>query len=390
MSEYQYYEFLAIDRALDEVEQAEVRSLSTRARITATGFVNEYHWGDFKGNPSRLMERYYDAHLYVANWGTHRVMFRLPGDLLDPDVVEEYRVGRQVNAWSADEFVVLELTSDDHAGEFDFDYDPEALLAAIVGVRAELAAGDLRPLYLAWLAAYGEWERDEDVFDRDADDDLEPPVPPGLRALTASQRALADFLRLDDDLLAIAASASAPLDQTADDPGDLAAWLTRLPVAEKDRFLARVVRGEAARVRMELLRHFHGERRRDGTTPAPTRRTVADLLDDTARRRAEHERRLTAQRAEEQTRREQARLDARERRLDQLAGEEVAAWSRVEAMIATRKPVEYDAAVTLLIDLQALAERDGHDDTFVTRTVALRQTHARKPSLIERLNRAGI
>lgn len=145
MSEYQYYEFLAIDRPLDDDEQAEVRSLSTRARITATTFVNEYHWGDFKGDPHRLMERYYDAHLYVANWGTHRVMFRLPCDLLDPDVVEDCCVGDQVSAWVTGEFVVLEFTSEDHAGEFDFDYDAEALLSAIVGVRAELAAGDLRP-----------------------------------------------------------------------------------------------------------------------------------------------------------------------------------------------------------------------------------------------------
>src|SRR4051812_40845272 len=83
MSEYQYYEFVAIDRPLDGREQAEVRSLSTRARITATSFVNEYHWGDFSGDPNVLMDRYYDAHLYVANWGTRRVMFRLPGDLLD-------------------------------------------------------------------------------------------------------------------------------------------------------------------------------------------------------------------------------------------------------------------------------------------------------------------
>lgn len=34
MSEYQYYEFLAIDRPLDDTQQAQVRSLSTRARIT--------------------------------------------------------------------------------------------------------------------------------------------------------------------------------------------------------------------------------------------------------------------------------------------------------------------------------------------------------------------
>ncbi|WP_245718579.1 hypothetical protein [Nocardia miyunensis] len=116
MSEYQYYEFLAVDRPLDDDEQAAVRSLSTRARITATSFVNEYHWGDFKGDPSRLMECFYDAHLYVANWGTHRVMFRLPCDLLDPDVVDDYCVGDRVNAWSTDEFVVLDFTSQDDTG----------------------------------------------------------------------------------------------------------------------------------------------------------------------------------------------------------------------------------------------------------------------------------
>jgi hypothetical protein len=301
VSEYQYYEFLAIDRPLDDAEQAEVRALSTRARITATNFVNEYHWGDFKGSPNRLMERYYDAHLYVANRGTHRLMFRLPCDLLDPDVVEDYCVGDQVSAWTTHEFTLLELTSEDHAGEFDFDYDAETLLSGIIGVRAELAAGDLRPLYLAWLAAYGAWERDEDVFDRD-DDDLEPPVPPGLGALTAAQRALADFLRLDDDLIAIAAQASPPLEQTADDAEDLDAWVARLPVAEKDRLLARVARGEAARVRMELLRRFRGDTA--PTSPVPARRTVADLLDDTARRRADRERQAAAQRAEDEARQE--------------------------------------------------------------------------------------
>jgi hypothetical protein len=386
VSEYQYYEFLAVDRPLDDDEQAEVRSLSTRARVTATSFVNEYHWGDFKGSPNLLMECYYDAHLYVANWGTHRVMLRLPCDLLDPNVVEGYCVGDQVSAWVTEEFVVLDFTSEDEAG--DFDYDAEALLSAIVGVRAELATGDLRPLYLAWLATYGAWERDEDAFDRDADDDLEPLVPPGLGMLTAAQRALADFLRLDDDLLTIAARTSPPLEQIADDPGELAAWVKRLPVVEKDRLLRRVVQGDAARIRIEMLRRFRGENAPN--IPVPPRRTVADLLDDAARLRSDRGRRLATQRAEEQAHHQKARALARERRLDELAREETAAWSRVDALIATRKPAEYDAAATLLTDLQALAERDGRHDTFAHRITALRQAHARKPSLIERLDRAGV
>lgn len=388
MSEYQYYEFLAIDRPLNEAEQSEIRSLSTRARITATSFVNEYHWGDFGGDPNRLMERYYDAHLYVASWGSHRTMLRLPIDLLDPDVVADYCVDDQVSAWVTDDYIVLDISSEDENGDFVLDFDPATLLSAIVGVRAELAAGDLRPLYLAWLASYGRWERDENVFDEDADAELEPFVPRGLGALTAAQRALGNFLRLDDDLIAIAAQASPPLNETADDPDDLAARVACLPVTEKDRLLARVVQGDAARVRMELLQGF-----RDDATPiipVPARRTVADLLDNAARRRADNERRLAAQRAKDEARREQVRLQAREQRLDNLAGAENVAWSRVDAMIATRKPAEYDAAAKLLSDLKALAEREDRYDTFAVRITELRQAHARKPSLIERLDRAGI
>ncbi|WP_409493664.1 hypothetical protein [Amycolatopsis sp. cmx-11-12] len=386
MSEYQYYEFLAIDRPLDERQQAAVRSLSTRATITATSFVNEYHWGDFHGDPNRLMERYYDAHMYVANWGTHRLMLRLPRRLLDLHAVEDYCVDDHLSARTTDQFLVLDLTSEDESG--DFGYEAEVRLSAIVGVRAELAAGDLRPLYLAWLAGYGVWERDEYAFEPSADDDLEPPVPPGLSTLTAPQRALADFLRLDDELLESAARTSPPLAEPADDPGQLAAWVTNLPLAEKDQLLLRVVEEHGVSVRMELLRRFRDER--TTTITAPPRRTVADLLDNAARLRADQERCEAAQLAEEEARREQARALARERRLDELALDEDAAWARVDAMIATRKPGEYDAAVTLLSDLQALAERDGRGDLFRERSMALRQTHARKPSLIERLDQANL
>lgn len=386
MSEYQYYEFLALDRPLDDRQQADVRSLSTRASITATSFVNEYHWGNFRGDPRRMMERYYDAHLYLTNWGTHRIMLRLPRNLLDVDVVEDYCVGDHVTVWTTGEFLMLDMTSEDDSGGWE--YDPQGRLSTIVGVRTELATGDLRPLYLAWLAGYGSWERDEDTFDRDEDHELEPPVPPGLTTLTGAQQALADFLRLEGDLLTIAAQTSPPLDEIANDPGQLAAWVTHLPHAEKNRLLLRIVDDHAATVRMEMLRRFRDEHTTN--IPDPPRRTVADLLDGAAGRRADRERREAAQRAEEQARHETARALAREQRLDELARTEDAAWSRVEAMIDTRKPAEYDAAVTLLTDLQALAERDGHRHTFTQRSMALRQTHTRKPSLIERLNRAGL
>ena len=386
MSEYQYYEFLAVDRPLDERAQAEVRSLSTRARISATSFVNEYHWGDFSGNPSKMVERYYDAHLYLANWGTRHVMLRLPRKVLDVDVVEQYCVGDEVTAWTAGQYLILSLTS--AAEEESWDYEPQGFLASIVGVRGELAAGDHRGLYLAWLAGYGTWERDESDFDDEDNDEHEPPVPPGLRTLSAPQRALADFLRLDEDLLAVAAEVSPPLRKAGADSKGLAAWVAKLPVAEKDRLLVRVAQDHAATVHLELLRRF-----RDATMPAAvdqSRRTVADLLDGAARIRGDRQRREAALRAEEQARRETDRALARERRLDELASDEEAAWARVHAMIATRTPGEYDNAVRLLTDLQALAERGDRPHEFARRCATLRQDHVRKTTLIGRLDRANL
>jgi len=71
MSEYQYYEFRAIDRPLDAGAQQALRAISSRAQITATSFTNEYNFGDLKGDPRSFMEHWFDLHVYVASWGTH-------------------------------------------------------------------------------------------------------------------------------------------------------------------------------------------------------------------------------------------------------------------------------------------------------------------------------
>jgi len=42
------------------------------ARLNA----NTYQFGDFRGRPAQALEQYFDAMLYLANWGTRRLMFR--------------------------------------------------------------------------------------------------------------------------------------------------------------------------------------------------------------------------------------------------------------------------------------------------------------------------
>ena len=58
--------------------------------------------------------------------------------------------------------------------------------------------------------------------------------------------------------------------------------------------------------------------------------------------------------------------------------------------IETRRPSDYDLAVSLLEDLQALAEREGDSEAFSRRFGELRARHQRKPTLQERFDRAGL
>ncbi len=79
-----------MDRALTKAEMAELRSISTRAVITSTSFTNHYEWGDLKANPLKLLEKYFDAFVYVANWGTREFYLRLPLELVDYKLAQDH------------------------------------------------------------------------------------------------------------------------------------------------------------------------------------------------------------------------------------------------------------------------------------------------------------
>jgi hypothetical protein len=236
------------------------------------------------------MERYFDAFLYLANWGTRQLMLRLPTWLLDLDTAERYCVGEPASVRARADHLVLDLGSE--ADEESWKEDAERSLASIVGVRAELAAGDLRGLYLAWLL----WVQAEELVG----DELEPPVPAGLGELSGSLRALADFLRIDEDLIAVAGEVSGPPDADEGPEEELAGWIAGLSAKEKNALLLRVVHGHEAQVGAELMRRF---RRPAGRALGDGRRTAGELLDAAESRRTERERLAEERRVQDRGRR---------------------------------------------------------------------------------------
>ncbi|MFF7674052.1 hypothetical protein [Actinacidiphila glaucinigra] len=387
MSEYQYYEFLALDRPLDDDEVRQVRALSTRADITATRFVNEYHWGDFKGDPTKLVEQFYDAHLYYANWGSRRLVLRLPAGTLRAKEATAYAMDDALGVWTRSGHTLLDfsLSSEDGA---EWEFDTHYTLSTFVGLRSELAAGDLRPLYLGWLAGLTAWELaeyDEEEYARE----IEPPVPAGLGALTGPQRALAEFLGVDADLLAAAAEASEPAGADPVSRKALAAFIAGLPAADKDTLLLEAALGTAPSPGPHLLARYRATiapTPRGGTGP----RSAAELLDRAHALRTERRERERVARAAAERSRARAAAEAREAHLDRLARNVDQVWMDIDDLIAQKKAGAYDAAVVLLGDLRALEARTGGTADFDRRTAELRAAHRGKPSLMQRFDKMGI
>jgi hypothetical protein len=111
----------------------------------------------------------------------------------------------------------------------------EGHLSSLISVRAELARGDVRALYLGWLLRAQAGELD--------DDDTEPPVPPGLGQFSAPLENQAEFLPIDSDLLHVAGDASSPLGDTRIDRDEVYAWVSRLATTEKDDLITSVAAG---------------------------------------------------------------------------------------------------------------------------------------------------
>jgi hypothetical protein len=163
-------------------------------------------------------------------------------------------------------------------------------------------------------------------------------------------------------------------------------WIATLAEREKATLLSRVARGETG-VRSELMYRF----RRQHALPLSASaglRTVGALL---ARSGALAERRrqaVVARETKERARRERSAAAARERDLTKLAKRQTEAWRRVETLISTKRPADYDAAIIPLKDLLEIGDRTGGGADIAKRIRALRESHATKPSLLARLRKA--
>jgi hypothetical protein len=381
MSEYQYYEFLALDRQLTKNQITELRKVSSRAEISSTRFTNEYNYGDFRGDEHEFLEKYFDVMVYVANWGTHRFMLGLDKEAVDKAFVEQCCAGDSFSFEVRKNRLILDFSSNTEEYEWEEGGDWMTLLSF---VRTEINQGDTRAFYLGWLLSAQSDELD--------DDDLEPEVPPGLKKLSPSLKSLAEFLRIDEDLLAVAAENSQPESTQAQDQSHkLAQWISSIPETEKNSLLLEIVDSQQVNLAARLLQRFRKETANKRTIdPSIKKRTVNELIEKAEQKRKhreEEEKKLLAQkRAKEKAEAEKKRSIY----LESLIPRQESVWKEITELIASSKPKSYDEATGKLVDLRDISIKTNTEKDFQTRFNELCQKHSRKPSLITRFKDAKL
>ncbi|MBV7329483.1 hypothetical protein KFU94_14770 [Chloroflexi bacterium TSY] len=369
MSEYQYYEFRTINRQLTAAERANVNKLSSHGYTTATSFSVDYSWGDFKHQPDDVLERYFDAFFYMANWGTVTLKFRYPVALVDTRAWEPYFIEESmtVDHKTINESVILGFDLNLEEG-FDW-IEPQGSLDGVLGLYHEILQGDHRALYLAWLRAIQAGTDYSHEFD---DETLEPPVPPGLDQLSSALDDFVDLFELDPDLIAAAARGGETQPTTTQI--DERAALEALTKEECVDFLHRLLQDED-HLELKLKQHIGLLQSTDAYNPTG-QRTVGTLL--AASVEAEELRRKAAAAAKEAAR--QAQLRA-------LAARGDSAWQEVEDLIEQKATATYEHAANLLHQLGELASQHGETEIFASRVESIRNRYRRRSALMRELRR---
>jgi hypothetical protein len=238
-------------------------------------------------------------------------------------------------------------------------------------------------LYLAWLycAQTGDFENDE----------FEPPVPPNLGDLNAPLKSFVDFMRIDTDLIAVAAENSASKDRQAEYQNELRAWISNLPEKEKDKILFRMGKDHDPHLGTELMQRFQRTVPVEDSYAAGNKlRTVEDLMTKAEAYTTERKRRIAEQKAEERARKKRQEAIARKKYLNDLAKREDKVWRKMDDLIKTKRQPDYDEAVKLLVDLRDLSKKINKESMFKDKMRSIYEKHSRKPSLVRRLKNAGL
>lgn len=348
MSEYQYVEFQAVDRPLNDKQLEFAQRQSSRAEVSRRSLTCEYHYRSFNGNVDGLLRQGFDVFLSYANFGPREIRLRLPEGLPFDKRVWSNFVDSERLTWSKDargKGGILALNPFHESGDLEPVWDFPQYVDAAIQVRERLMAGDLRALYLLWLCA-----ADDD--NSDPDETIEPAVPHGMAELPGRSENLLTFFGLDILMLRAAAEGidRAPVrvsqDQTLED------WARSLSAERAKSLLTRFLVEDSQIIKAEAMEEIRNSQSPIAWPTTDKKRTFNQLLEVCKVLRSK-ETAIRQRQAEAKAQRDAAKAEKeRQARMVEMAKSPKEWLAKAEKLADARGTDNYKAAAEILADLR--------------------------------------
>ena len=235
-------------------------------------------------------------------------------------------------------------------------------------------------MYLGWLAGVSAAEVDEET--------VEPPPPPGLSRLTATQQSLAEFLVIDPDLLTAAGLLDQPssgIDAGADEQRDT--WIAGLSAAEQTATIKQLMTGHVQQAERQLKLRFLGwQRERQSIGPSEQQRRSVTELQKLAMSAAEKRKQ---QEALQRKKTDDKRHAKRQVYLRTLAADFDRCWQAADVRAERGIASAYDEVKRALVDLAEAYTLCASRADFDLKLASFMAKHGKRGALVRRLAEAG-
>ncbi|MGO8676780.1 MAG: hypothetical protein ACLQVX_13030 [Limisphaerales bacterium] len=335
---------------------------------------NTYSFGDFHGSVDTLL-KYYDAHFYIANWGTVCLGLAFPKGAVAREAIRPYLRGgeRSEDTLTFKEIGERCIVRWERNEEGGWGWtEGEGLIDQLLGVREELMRGDYRALFLGWLAGFDpdEWQ------DPEHGAIVMPPIPEGLNQLSPALEALIKQFPVDRDALAVAGALS---QASAPDRIPIAAVLEGLSVSEMRSLLARVAEGGGAGVTAELNRMTYPR----AQIPAGQAMKCVDFAAKTIETREGRQKKE----AEAAAAKRQRKAELRKQHLASILQRADTLWSGLDPIMDRKIASAYDQAAAQLQELRDAYAQAGDIDAFQQKLAGFRRRYSNRPAMLRRIER---
>jgi hypothetical protein len=108
MSKYQYYGLRKIESSLSDEAIQEISDLSSLAQVSRTSASFTYHYGDFRGDPIKVLTLHFDALFYTASWGSRRVAFRFRISANNYEVLRRFAFSETIDIKRKDAHLIVD------------------------------------------------------------------------------------------------------------------------------------------------------------------------------------------------------------------------------------------------------------------------------------------